>query len=572
MAELKLEKFEAVSDKARERVYELVLSHYKKHPNSPWSGKYLVELERSIKAFYNSLAEEYSTAFRDTLPDIMKEFYDRAVKEIKTAGKYKAILGTPDAKRINYFLDSTYEQVAMKTQKMRFEHIKALRNLSADVLREASLTGSTYKDVSKSMLARAMNIKDFEFIDNAGKKWASKSYFNMLARTELMNAARASYDDKMADEGFDVMRLSTSGKCCDKCAKFEGKLFSLTGATPGLPTKQDLIDAGVFHPNCTHSYSMVPDYIVEEESNGELKPRPYENKKPSAKSPETANKGIPKTEVTQEYKTRKANWERENKKAVIDGLQREEFVAFVDERARIYADDLMLAGKDRETLVENYKKKIMEKQNEKFIAIADKLSAEYLPGMEKYGDLPKLIFDPTAKGSHVTRDGNELHILTVGKQIDRQWNQLDGTIKHEFEHWLQIRAMQKDETLVDRIRDAGTADWEIIKGRYKGHLEILKGDNSLNMISNLLYDVGIDKLPLEQRHVVIGFTDSFASLAGGEGYGYGHTNPGYYKNQNKRLLYGEAIANIKALQSSVSDGILQLVFPKLNKLVKELQK
>ena len=264
MNKLKLEKFTEVSDRARAKIYDLVLSHYKKYPNSPWSGKYLVELENAIKSFYEKLEEDYDLAFRDTLPDIMKDFYDRAVSEINKSGKYKAIVGAPDANRINYFLDSTYEQVAMKTRKMRFDHIKSLRNISADVLREASLTGATYKEVSQAMLDRAMKIKDFEFIDRSGQKWPSKSYFNTLARTELMNAARSSYDDKMADEGFDVMKLSTSGECCEKCARFEGKLFSLTGATPGLPTKQDLIDAGVFHPNCTHSYSLVPDYIVEE--------------------------------------------------------------------------------------------------------------------------------------------------------------------------------------------------------------------------------------------------------------------------------------------------------------------
>jgi hypothetical protein len=106
-----------------------------------------------------------------------------------------------------------------------------------------------------------MKIPGFEFIDVAGTKWNSKSYFEMLARTELMNAARECYDDKMAEEGFDVMRLTVSGDPCDKCAKFEDRLFSLTGATPGLPTKEDLKSAGVFHPNCTHSYVLIPDFI-----------------------------------------------------------------------------------------------------------------------------------------------------------------------------------------------------------------------------------------------------------------------------------------------------------------------
>ena len=254
------EKFDQISERSRARIYQLVSDHYKRHPGSPWSGKYLVELERSIKAFYKEMGEEYQEVFRDTLPAEMQDFYDRAVKEIKTAGTYKAILGKPDPKRVKYMLESSFEQVALKTDKMALDHIRSLRQISAEVFRDMSLTGSTRQQVSKALYDRAMTIPGFEFIDKSGQKWSAKSYFKMLARTELMNAGRASYDEKMAEEGFDVMKLSTSGNSCDKCARFEGKLFSLSGATPGLPTKADLEAAGVFHPNCTHSYSMVPNY------------------------------------------------------------------------------------------------------------------------------------------------------------------------------------------------------------------------------------------------------------------------------------------------------------------------
>ena len=272
MPKLDLSKFDAVSERARQQIYQRVLDHYKKHPDSPWSGRPLVELEKSLKAYYASMGEEYKECFRDTLPKLMQTFYDKAAKEIGTAGRYKAILGEPDAGRIKYFLDSSYQQVAMRTDKMLFDHIRSLRSLSADVFREATLTGATRREVSKRLLDRALEIKGFEFKDAAGNTWSNKSYFKTLARTELMNAARASYDDKVAEEGFDVMLLTVSGDCCEKCARYEGTLFSLTGATPGLPTKADLEADGVFHPNCTHSYSLVPNYIRQRDYDDHGKP------------------------------------------------------------------------------------------------------------------------------------------------------------------------------------------------------------------------------------------------------------------------------------------------------------
>ena len=180
-----LKQFDDISQQARERIYALVLNHARKNPNSPWSGKYLVELEKSVKAFYKEMGMKYQSAFRDTLPDMMKSYYDAAAEEIKTAGLYKAIKGEPDPQRVKYFLESSFTQVAMKTDKMSFEHIKQLRAISADVIREMSITGNTRREVSKMMIERALKIKGFEFTDKSGAKWSNKSYFNMLAPRQL---------------------------------------------------------------------------------------------------------------------------------------------------------------------------------------------------------------------------------------------------------------------------------------------------------------------------------------------------------------------------------------------------
>lgn len=270
------ERFDFISEKARREIFQKVLKHFQKHPGSPWSGKPLVELEQSIKAFYAEMGWEYTEVFRETLPETMQRYYDTAVSEMRKAGLQRAIVGKPDPKRVKYFMDSTFEQVAMKTNNMSFQHIKQLRAIAADVTRQMSITGATRKEVSKAMLNKALEIPGFQFIDKGGTKWQAKSYFDMLARTELMNAARASYDDKCAEEGFDVVELTYSGHSCSSCDRWEGRLFSLTGATKGLPTKDDLIADGVFHPNCTHSYTLVPQSVFEEDFNPDGTPKTAE--------------------------------------------------------------------------------------------------------------------------------------------------------------------------------------------------------------------------------------------------------------------------------------------------------
>lgn len=253
---------DSVCEAAKKQIIAAVAAHAEKHPDNPWSGAQLVELERTVKALYAAWGKDIKGTFKKSLPEVMQEAMDKAKAEMKTAGKEQHILGKPDVQRVQWHLNSSFDQVAMRTDKMAFDHIAQLRRISAEVIRTASLTGQTRREVSRQLLNRAITeIPGFQFIDRAGHRWKDKSYFEMLARTELMNAGRASYDDTCAKNGFDVMKLSYGGdNTCKACTKWEGHLFSLTGATPGLPTKDDLIADGVFHPNCTHDYTAVSDF------------------------------------------------------------------------------------------------------------------------------------------------------------------------------------------------------------------------------------------------------------------------------------------------------------------------
>ena len=264
-------KIAEICDKAIAAMQKHVLEHYQQHPDSAWSGHYLVDLEKTIKGVYRSMGIDIGGAFRDGLTDNMQAMYDKAVEDMKTMGLRHNLLGKPNTTIVKNYMESSFEQVAMRTTKMSFEHIRALRSMSADVLRTASLTGASRADITREFLARAQEIPGFKFTAANGAEWSNKAYFTMLARTELMNAGRAAYDQKCADEGCDVVELDYSGNCCEACARWEGKQFSLTGATKGLPTKADLEEDGVFHPNCTHRYTVVPNWDAVEQAAEEAK-------------------------------------------------------------------------------------------------------------------------------------------------------------------------------------------------------------------------------------------------------------------------------------------------------------
>ena len=134
-------------------------------------------------------------------------------------------------------------------------------------MREAALTGMTRAEVSRHLAAELLyapdaKLRSFQFIDAGGRRWKTEKYFNMLGRTLLHNNARECYLAGCAKAGSDIVTVSVSGDCCDACEKYENELLSITGATPGLPTLQEAMDEGLFHPNCTHRIIAVPEVIA----------------------------------------------------------------------------------------------------------------------------------------------------------------------------------------------------------------------------------------------------------------------------------------------------------------------
>lgn len=106
------------------------------------------------------------------------------------------------------------------------------------------------------------------FIDKRGRSWNMASYTDMLCRTSSMQIFHQAKTNEYLAHGEDLVIVSSHYPTCDKCAPWNGKVLSLTGETPGYPTMEEAKAAGLFHPNCRHTYGL---YIQEEELNIEEK-------------------------------------------------------------------------------------------------------------------------------------------------------------------------------------------------------------------------------------------------------------------------------------------------------------
>ena len=88
------------------------------------------------------------------------------------------------------------------------------------------------------------------FEDVLGRKWRLSRYAEMSVRTTTSEANNRGVVNGVLSLGHDLVRVDKHEHETDVCSPYDGKVFSLTGNTPGYPV---LDRVPPFHPNCLHS-------------------------------------------------------------------------------------------------------------------------------------------------------------------------------------------------------------------------------------------------------------------------------------------------------------------------------
>lgn len=123
------------------------------------------------------------------------------------------------------------------------------RRIALDQVSLGLLEGSTRKNVSDAMARRLVSERAGAFVDRAGRKWSLQSYTQMVARTTTRETVSMGTANRLLENGHDLVTISEHDHKDDECSDYEGKTFSMTGATPGY----DVLDTyPPFHPNCVH--------------------------------------------------------------------------------------------------------------------------------------------------------------------------------------------------------------------------------------------------------------------------------------------------------------------------------
>jgi len=87
----------------------------------------------------------------------------------------------------------------------------------------------------------------------------------MCARTIAAKIANEGKLNEFAEYGEDLIVVSDFSSTCPKCEPWGGMVLSISGTTKGYKSYEEAEEAGLFHPQCRHSWSL---FIITSEGRG----------------------------------------------------------------------------------------------------------------------------------------------------------------------------------------------------------------------------------------------------------------------------------------------------------------
>ncbi len=222
-------------------------------------AKVMVRINRELE----QLGVDVDAFVKDEIPKYYNDGAGIAIADLRRLGVDLSSRGGAaiNAEAIKALVDETalafadsITALSRSSRQFLNDTIKQQLNLT---IAQGKLTGDTRKMISDSVKQRLEDNGLSALKDKAGKRWSFETYSEMLVRTKAVEARNQGLANKMVQYGYDLVQVTSSGSKHLACARWEGKILSVSGSTPGYPTLADAQNDGLFHPNCVHAINVI---------------------------------------------------------------------------------------------------------------------------------------------------------------------------------------------------------------------------------------------------------------------------------------------------------------------------
>ncbi|MPW25958.1 hypothetical protein GC105_09160 [Alkalibaculum sp. M08DMB] len=215
------------------------------------------------KEYQTGIDEVYSYFIKNNLmmnkPSMFANIHMDAVYALSREMQYQVQEGIAQAGRqVIRYLDESRDN--------------ALRAAGLEATAEKVASGSTIQDM-KNNLVEKLQDEGFMTVQYGQGKNAYQvsldSYASMVARSTTREAGNLARENQLIDNDYDLVQMSTHYPTCHICAKFQGRVYSISGKDKRFPPLSQAFASGYrnIHPNCRH---IIVPWIENLQTNEEI--------------------------------------------------------------------------------------------------------------------------------------------------------------------------------------------------------------------------------------------------------------------------------------------------------------
>lgn len=170
----------------------------------------------------------------------------RAPGETRLQGAF----GGPHRVAISALTDSLLDRLDGSTVAVGRSVNDVFRQETLRAATERLAVGNPLQGGAKALETALRSSGHTGFVDKAGRQWTLANYAEMAIQTITRQAASEGLKNRMLQQGYDLIFIPAHVHAQDSCSKYEGKVWSLNGNTPGYPVIDRLCP---WHPRCRHT-------------------------------------------------------------------------------------------------------------------------------------------------------------------------------------------------------------------------------------------------------------------------------------------------------------------------------
>lgn len=265
---------------ARDRLLDIIIN-YKGVGTKTYYNTVLKNLTAEIKRLEVETGKYIGSAIPREYEQGLKDTYDYFKKNNLTMKKPSAFAQIHNdaiyglAREMQFHIGQGLEQAGRQVLRYLDESMdNALRKAGLEAAAEKIAMGSTVQDMKNNLIERLQNEGFMTVQYGQGKNAYQVSldaYAQMVARSTTREAGNLARENQLIENGYDLVEMTTHYPTCDKCAMFQGRVYSLSGKDKRFPAlMKTAFKSGYrnIHPNCRH---VIVPWIEGLQTNDEIK-------------------------------------------------------------------------------------------------------------------------------------------------------------------------------------------------------------------------------------------------------------------------------------------------------------